>query len=68
MSSSDLKSSEIDLNSYTFCTYLVNKSISIENQVKYRAEIKREIMSSIPLESISLDNIHLIFMNIIQKN
>ena len=61
MSSSDLKSYEIDENSYTFCTYLVNKSISRENQVKYRAEIKREIMSIIQLERISIDNIHLIF-------
>jgi len=50
-----------ETNSYVFCKYLVKKSISNENQNRYRSEIKSEIMSIISLESISTDNIHLIF-------
>ena len=50
-----------DSNSYDFCRYLVDKSITTEDQIRYRAIIKNEIMSIIPAETISLDNINLIF-------
>ena len=50
-----------DSDSYDFCRYLVDKSITTEDQTRYRAIIKNEIMSIIPAETISLDNINLIF-------